>query len=453
VTHRGSIARPRFTRLGRFGLLGLALLAAHASPLDATTKLDATERRLVAAIDRRAPASLELLQKVVDVNSGTMNFAGVREVARIFQPEFEALGFKVRWLDGTSWNRAGHLVARRDGKSGAPKLLLIGHLDTVFEKDSPFQRYARVDDSTARGPGIIDMKGGDVIILLALHALADAGALDRLSITVMLSGDEEHQGDPVSLARADLYQAADWADVSIGFEDGAGDPRSAVVARRGSSSWTLRTAGHPAHSSQIFTPEVGSGAIYEAGRILAAFHDSLSHETYLTVNPGLVLGGTTLGLVPEAGRGTAAGKTNVVPESTVVEGDLRAVSLEQRERAKEIMRRIVARHLPRTSATIVFDDGYPPLSPAPGNRRLLALYDRASQDLGLGSVEAVDPARAGAADVSFTEGRVEMALDGIGLMGGGGHTVEETADLRTLPSQAKRAAVLLWRLSQGIPRP
>jgi glutamate carboxypeptidase len=117
------------------------------------------------------------------------------------------------------------------------------------------------------------------------------------------------------------------------------------------------------------------------------------------------------------------------------------------------MKRIVARHLPRTSATIAFDDGYPPLSPAAGNRRLLALYDRASQDLGCGPVEAVDPARAGAADVSFTEGRVEMALDGVGLMGSGGHTVEETADLRTLPSQAKRAAVLLWRLSQGIPRP
>jgi glutamate carboxypeptidase len=323
----------------------------------------------------------------------------------------------------------------------------------VFEKDSPFQRWVRIDETTARGPGVIDMKGGDVIILLALHARADAGALDRLSITVVLSGDEEHQGDPIERARADLHEAADWADVSIGFEDGAGDPRSAVIARRGSSSWTLRTVGHPAHSSQIFTPEVGSGAIYEAGRILAAFHDSLSRETYLTVNPGLVLGGTTIGLVPEAGRGTASGKTNVVPESTVVEGDLRAVSLEQRERAKETMRRIVARHLPRTGATIVFDDGYPPLSPSPGNQRLLALYDRGSQDLGFGSVDAVDPSRAGAADVSFTEGRVEMAIDGIGLMGSGGHTVEETADLRTLPSQAKRAAVLLWRLSQGIPRP
>src|SRR5215831_18004917 len=443
MTHRRSTA-----------LLALAILASSALAAPAaSTKLDATEKKLVAAVDRRAPASLELLERVVNVNSGTMNFEGVREVARAFQPEFEALGFKVRWADGAGWNRAGHLVARRDGKSGAPKLLLIGHLDTVFDKDSPFQRFTRVDDSTARGPGVIDMKGGDVIILLALHALADAGALDRVSITVVLSGDEEHAGDPVSLARADLFQAADWADVAIGFEDGAGDPRSAVVARRGSTSWILRTAGHPAHSSQIFTPDVGSGAIYEAGRILAAFHDSLSHERYLTVNPGLVLGGTAIGLMPEAGRGTAAGKTNVVPESTVVEGDLRAVSLEQRERAKETMKRIVARHLPRTGATIVFDDGYPPLSPARGNRRLLALYDRASQDLGLGPVEAVDPARAGAADISFTEGRVEMAIDGIGLMGSGGHTVEETADLRTLPSQAKRAAVLLWRLSQGIPRP
>ena len=138
----------------------------------------------------------------------------------------------------------------------------------------------------------------------------------------------------------------------------------------------------------------------------------------------------------------------MIAESTLVEGDLRAVSLEQRERAKQTMARLVADHLPRTGAEIEFDDGYPPLSPSEGNRRLLAAYDQASRDLGMGPVEAVDPSRAGAADVSFTEGRVESALDGIGLMGDGGHTVRETADLRTLPSQAKRAAVLLWRLSK-----
>ena len=332
--------------------------------------------------------------------------------------------------------------------AGAPRLLLIGHLDTVFEKDGPFQRFERLSDSTARGPGVIDMKGGNVVMLLALGALSDAALLDGLEVTAILTGDEEKSGEPLELARQDLIEAADQADVAIGFEDGAGDPRTAVVSRRGSSGWVLNVHGEPAHSSQIFRGDVGSGAIYEAARILAAFHDTLSREPLLTANPGAIVGGTAVTFDEDASRGSAFGRNNVIAESTVVSGDLRPLSIEQRERAKDTMRRIAAASPPHARATISFDDGYPPLAPSDGNRRLLALYDAASRDLGFGPVEAVDPRRAGAADVSFTEGRVKMALDGIGLMGSGGHTVLETADLRTLPSQAKRAAVLLARLSR-----
>jgi glutamate carboxypeptidase len=327
-------------------------------------------------------------------------------------------------------------------------VLLIGHLDTVFERDSPFQRFERFSDSTARGPGVIDMKGGDVVMLLALRALAEAGVLDRLSFRVVLTGDEEKAGLPHALSRRDLLQAADWADLAIGFEDGDGDPTTAVIARRGASSWRLRTAGQPAHSSQVFRPEVGDGAIYEAARILDAFRDSLSAQPLLTANPGVILGGTTVTFDGEQNRGMAFGKTNVVAESTVVAGDLRAISLPQREAAKATMRRIVEAHRTRTGAEIVFEDGYPPLAPSDGNRRLLATFDQASRDLGLGAVVEVDPARAGAADVSFAEGRVEQALDGVGLMGTGGHTTAETADLRWLARNASRVAVMLLRVAE-----
>jgi glutamate carboxypeptidase len=384
----------------------------------------------------------------VNINSGTMNLAGVRRVGDLFREPFERLGFRTRWAEGSSFGRAGHLIATHAGGGGGPRLLLIGHLDTVFEPTSPFQSFERASDSTASGPGIIDMKGGDVVMLTALGALADVGALDRMNVTVVLTGDEERAGSPLEAARRELIEAARAADVAIGFEDGAGDPRTAVIARRGSSSWTLRAHGRASHSSQIFREEVGSGAVFEAARILAAFHDSLRGEPLLTFNPGLVLGGTSVTLDPNGVQGVAAGKSNVVAESTIVAGDLRAITIAQRERAKEAMRRIVARHLPRTTATIDFDDGYPPLSPADGNRRLLEVYDRASQDLGLGPVEAVDPLRAGAADVSFTGGIVPMAIDGVGLMGEGGHTVRETADLRTLPTQSKRMAVMLLRLQR-----
>src|SRR5215207_3645257 len=118
------------------------------------------ERAIVSAVDAGNAGALELLEKAVNINSGTHNFPGVRAVGVLFRHELDALGFKTTWVDGTPFKRAGHLVAEHPGKG--PRMLLIGHLDTVFERDSPFQSFQRVDDRTAKGPGIIDMKGGDV---------------------------------------------------------------------------------------------------------------------------------------------------------------------------------------------------------------------------------------------------------------------------------------------------
>lgn len=423
----------------------LAALIALSAPL-AAQQLDQVEQRLVAAVDAGVPDALRLIERTVNINSGTMNFRGVREVGRVLAPEFEALGFTTRWVPGDAVNRAGHLIAERSGRG--PHLLLIGHLDTVFEEGSPFQRFERLDDSTARGPGVTDMKGGNAVILLALRALRAAGVLDSLRFTVVLTGDEEAPGRPLDVTRAELIAAGRAVDAALGFEDGDGDPRTAVVARRSSGSWTLTVRGRPAHSSQIFGEEYGSGAIFEAARILSQFHDQLSGDSLLTFNPGVIVGGTTTTMNAAESRGTAFGRTNVIAETAVVRGDLRAISVDQLERAKQSMREIVAAHLPRTSAEIEFDDAYPPMAPTEGNLRLLAMWDQASRDLGFGPVMAVNPRRAGAADISFVAPWVPMSLDGLGLMGTGGHTVEETADLRTLPMQAKRAAVVMWRLAR-----
>ena len=418
-----------------------------ARPVLAQGGLSPDERRLVANVDRGVADALVVLERAVNINSGTMNLAGVRATGAVFAPEFERLGFTTRWSDGAAWGRAGHLIAEWRGNGRGPRILLIGHLDTVFEHDSPLQRYTRVNDSTATGPGVTDMKGGNVIMLLALRALREANLLDRVQITVFLTGDEENAGTPLMAARRDLVAAAEWADIAIGFEDAAGDPTTAVVGRRSSGNWLLRTAGRASHSSQIFREGVGSGAIYEAARILTAFHDSLSAEPNLTFNPGTIVGGSAVTFDMEQNRGTAFGKTNVIAESAAVAGDLRALTPGQIARAQDVMRRIVARHYGGTDAVITFENRYPPLAPTDGNRRLLALFDAASRDVGTGPIAPVDPARAGAADISFTAGYVEMAIDGAGLMGSGGHTVRETADLRTLPMQAKRVAVLLNRLA------
>ena len=430
-------------------LLAVLALGTRASGQAAGATLSNEERALVQHVNAENARSIALLQRIVDINSGTMNFAGVRRVADVLRVELDSLGFTTRWIDGASFHRAGHLVAEHAGPG--PKLLLIGHLDTVFEPSSPFQRFERLDDSTARGPGVIDMKGGDVVIISALRALRAVGVLARLNVTVVFHGDEEDAGTPLSEARRALIDAAHGATSAIGFEDGSGDPRLAVISRRGDESWTLRTTGTPAHSSQIFQKEVGAGAVYEATRVLSEFYRQLSGERYLTFNPGLALGGTAVRVDSTGVAGAAEGKANVVAEHMTVVGDLRTISPEQLARAKRMMQAIVATHLPNTNAELTFDAGYPPMAPTAGNRRLLTLYDRISRDLGLWPVTAVDPSKAGAADVSFVADLVPMKIDGVGLSGHDDHTTKETADLRMLPVQTKRAALLLYRLSIKTP--
>ena len=412
--------------------------------MQASSGLTPDERALATYIDAHSHEALALLERVVNINSGTQNFEGVREVGRAFRAEFDALGFTTRWVDGAAFKRAGHLVADHPGSG--PRILLIGHLDTVFEKDSPFQKFERVDERTAGGPGIIDMKGGDVVMVGALKALHALGVLKTMNVIVVMTGDEEDSGDPLSAARAALVAAAKGADLAIGFEDGPGDPKLAVTARRGTTGWEVRVKGTPAHSSQIFRDDIGYGAVYEVARILNSFREKMAGEAHLTFNPGVMLGGTTVDFDPVQLRGSAFGKTNVIAEHAVVSGDLRALSREQFEKAQKTMTDIVGASLPHTSATITFDEGYPPMAPTDGNARLLAMYDQASRDLGFGAVTAVSPDRAGAADVSFVAGEVKTIIDGVGLMGHDDHTVKETADLTTLPSQTKRMAVLLHRI-------
>jgi glutamate carboxypeptidase len=406
---------------------------------------DATERGLVNSVRKSEVEAFALLEEIVNINSGTMNFEGVKKVADVVRPRFEALGFDVRWEDGASYGRGGHLIAERAG--GGPHVLLIGHLDTVFEPDHPFQRYERKGER-ASGPATADMKGGIVVGLAALQAMQEQKVLDDLRITVVLHGDEEDSGTPLKAARATLIAAAKEADIAIGLENADDDPKTAVVARRSSSRWQIKVTATSAHSSQIFTEQVGAGAINELSRILYRFYDELRGEDYLTFNPGLIAGSTQLEYVPEPLRAQASGKDNIVAPEAIASGDLRAITLQQREQTKERMRKIVAAHLPGTRSTIEFDDGYPPMAPTQGNEKLLAMYDAVSRDLGFGPVAAVDPRKAGAADISFAADHVEMALDGLGLLGGDSHTPQEFADLRTFQTQAQRLAVLLYRLEE-----
>jgi glutamate carboxypeptidase len=423
----------------------LFLAAAGALALSAGTLSD-VESRMIAAIDSNLAESNVLLEKLVDINSGTLNPAGVRRVADELRPRFEALGFTVRWIPMDEVHRAGHLVAQRKGAHGK-RVLLIGHMDTVFEPSSPFQKFERQGDQ-AIGPGTSDMKGGLMVILYSLKALEAAGALDGASITVFLTGDEEKPGEPLSVARRDLVSAANNSDVALEFEAGtvSAGREYASIARRSSSTWYLTTTGKTGHSAGIFNSGVGSGAIYELARILAAFHDRL-REPDLTYNVSVVLGGTTVDYNPKENTGSASGKTNIIPGKAVASGDIRTVTDEQLQRTREKMRQIAAEHLPGAGAQIRFEDGYPSMPATAGNQRLLDVLNGVNRDLNFETMEALPPSLRGAGDLSFAAPFLD-ALSGLGAVGAGAHVPGETIDLRRQPIQMKRTALLIYRLTR-----
>ncbi|MBC7924337.1 MAG: M20/M25/M40 family metallo-hydrolase [Bryobacteraceae bacterium] len=391
------------------------------------------------------PAAVDLLERIVNINSGTLNPAGVRRVGEILRPEFEALGFNVRWIPMDEVKRAGHLVAERKGTKGK-KVLIIGHMDTVFELSSPFQKWTR-DGNTGIGPGTSDMKGGIVILLLALKAMHRSGALDDTSITVFLTGDEERVGEPLSISRRDLIEAGKRSDAALEYEGGSRvDGREfATIGRRSSSSWTLRVTAQEGHSSGIFNPRAGSGAVYEISRILAAFHEQLQ-EPGATFNTGILLAGAQVQFDEAKFSGSVNAKSNIIPPAAIASGDLRTLTEEQTQRVREKMKQIVAKHLPRTSAEITFEDKYPAMAVTDGNQGLLKLLNGVNRDLNMEAMEALDPSRRGAGDISFVAPFVS-GLSGLGANGGGAHAPGETIDLTRIPVQAKRSPLLIYRLT------
>lgn len=408
-------------------------------------ELTAEEQRMADWIDAHADGAIELLAETVNIGSGTMSHHGIREVGRIMQRELDELGLETEWIDmPPEVNRAGHLFARKDGNG--TRILMIGHLDTVFEADDDFQGFVREGD-IGRGPGVEDMKSGNVVIVYALKALKEIGALDDIPVVVAYTGDEEKTGAPLSITRKDLIEAGQWADVSLGFEaaitrDGAD---WSTISRRSSSSWMLEVTGKQAHSSKIFNDEVGAGAIFEAARILDAFYEEVRGEEFLTFNAGTIQGGTDVDYDPQQNRGTTFGKTNIVPRKVVVSGGMRTISVAQTERTREKMRAVVANSHPHAAATIEFWDRYPPMAPTVGNGRLEQKLSEINEALGRGPMQTLDPLQRGAADISFVAPYTD-GLAGLGAIGEGGHTPDEWIDLTSLPLAIKRAAILIYRL-------
>ena len=420
----------------KFGFLWLLLSLITAQVWG--QKLSAEEQQIISYVDAHKDEAVSLLEKVVNIESPTQNLKGVKDVGLIFKPEFETLGFTAKWIEmPLEMKRAGHLVAEHSGTKGK-KILLLGHLDTVLSGEK-FRR----EGNKAFGTGSSDMKAGDVVMLYALKALQNSGVLKDSQIIVMFTGDEEASGHPKEISRGDMFAVAKRSDLALSFEGAVGN--TGTVGRRGSSSWSLEVNGETGHSAGIFGERMGSGAIFEASRIINQFYEQLHGEKYLTFNPSIIVGGTEAEL--KISTGTANGKTNVVPAKVIVRGDLRFISEEQKESTRAKMREIVAKNLPKTSAKISFEDGIPAMFPSPENYKLLEQLSKVSEDLGYGKIEALDPGERGAGDVAYIS-NIIPGLDGLGANGRNAHAPGEYADLESMPMLIKRTAVLIYRLTR-----
>lgn len=401
-------------------------------------KLSPEEKNIIDYIDKHSIDAESLLEKIVNIESPTENVQGVKDVGKVFDTSFKSIGFTTKWIEmPAEMKRGGHFFAETTGTKGK-KVLLIGHLDTVLSGEK-FRR----EGNRGYGTGASDMKGGNVVLYQALKALYATGALKDTQIIVLLTGDEEDSGEPQSISRGDMVTLAKRSDLVLSFENG-GD-KFATVARRGIGDWVLEVTAKTGHSSQIFKDGMGNGAVFEASRILNQFYETLHNEKYLTFNPSLISGGTE---VTDSGASVSTtGKTNVVAAKVIVRGDLRFISDEQKEMARNKMREIVAKSMNGTSAKITFTDGIPAMSPTEANYGILKQLNQVSLDIGFGAVEAVDPGERGAGDISYIANLLP-GLDGLGVSGGRSHAKGEFIDLDSLPKQTKRAALLIYRLTR-----
>lgn len=405
------------------------------------------ENQIAHYLNYKQQEQLSLLEKLVNINSGTTNLAGVHQVGELLRPQFEELGFKVHWVEPpANMHRAGTLIAEHPGNKGK-RLLLIGHLDTVFPLISSFQHFKQ-NGNFATGPGVIDDKGGDLVILFALKALHAVNALTDAQITVVLTGDEEDSGKPTTISRKSLIEVAKRSEIALDFE-WATTIDTATIARRGIANWIITTEGNEAHSSEIFQKKAGFGAIYELARILDTVRIELANQQYLSFNPALVLGGTTLNYDKNSSQGSAFGKGNVIAKSTLAKGDFRFLSSEQKINAEKKISTIVDSHLPGSTASITFEDGIPAMPPTEANSELLKKYSKASYQLGYGNIGSLDPGSRGAGDISHIASLVSASLAGLGPVGAGAHSEKETLDLQSLVIQTQRAALLIYWLTHG----
>ncbi|MBA1241374.1 M20/M25/M40 family metallo-hydrolase [Pseudomonas japonica] len=371
----------------------------------------------------KGPA-LKLLEKLVNIDSGSGYEPGLTQVRTLVSAELKALGASIETVPNTAPDKSQHVVATLKG-SGKAKILLLAHMDTVFKEGSAAARPFHIKDGRAYGPGVMDDKGGIVVALQALKILKDMNFKDYGQVTLLLDASEETGSEAAS---ALIQKIAKEHDVTLNLEPGR-PADGLVVWRKGSATAVVEVTGKASHAG--VAPELGRNAAMEAAHQILQLGQLGDPEKKTTVNFTVI---------------NAGDRINVIPDHAVAKADVRAAVPEEFDRVEKDLARVAStRLIADTQVTTRLERGLPPMPQTPASDKLVAMAQGIYGELGRTlTVEGTG----GAADASLAAAVGVPTLDGFGIVGGNIHTPEEYAEVESLVPRVYLLTRMLMELSR-----
>ncbi|QDG55156.1 M20/M25/M40 family metallo-hydrolase [Pseudomonas sp. NIBRBAC000502773] len=370
----------------------------------------------------KAPA-LKLLERLVNIDSGSGYGPGLTQVSDITVDELKQLGFTIERVPDTTAN-SSHVIATLKG-NGKAKILLMAHMDTVFKEGSAAERPFHIKDGRAYGPGVMDDKGGIVAGIYALKVLKNQGFKDYAQITFLLDASEETGSD---IASELIRNTAKAHDVTLNLEPGR-PADGLVVWRKGSATAVVEVKGKAAHAG--VAPELGRNAAMEAAHQILQLGKLGDEDKKTTINFTVI---------------NAGDRTNVIPDQATAKADVRAALPEEFDRIEKDLVRVSANKLiPETEVTTSLKRGLPPMPQTPESDKLVAIAQGIYGELGK---KLTIEGSGGAADASLSAGVGTPTLDGFGIVGGNIHTPQEYAEVESVAPRIYLLSRMIMELSK-----
>jgi len=379
---------------------------------------------LQAAIANRLPGATQLLEQVVNINSYSRHPTGVNAVQEIFQAAFDAIGMRTTRRTTAG---CGDILTAESALGVSGGTLLVGHADTVHPPSSPFQRFSR-DGDIARGPGVLDMKGGLITALLALQALHDTKQLNSCRVGFIINPDEEIGSHE---SAACIQRLAKTARAALVFEWGRTN-NMLITRRKGVGMFELQVQGRATHSGNAH--QEGRSAIHQLAHSIVRLQALTNYTEGTTVNVGLVEGGSSV---------------NTVPERASASFDARVTSVSNRERVREAVRQIASTiDIAGTSITVHERNFSAPLEESAATTALVEELTAIGAEIGLRFTKTLTPL-GGGSDANTTAAVGVPTIDGLGPLGDGAHSEAEHIQLSSIPLRATAVACFIARRSEA----